>query len=142
MTRERIDEYVRAGAARGVTQVAITEHLFRFSEAYDMLARLVGRRCPIRSLAAAAERYWRDHISGSVADYVRLVEEAKAAGVPVLLGIELDWIAGREDALRRFLAPYDWDIVLGSVHFIGAWGFDERAHLDQWEKRDTARGVG
>src|SRR3990172_4008245 len=71
-----------------------------------------GGGAPAPALASMADQYWRDHISGSIADYVRLVEEAKSAGVPVLLGLEMDWIHGREDELRRFLAPYDWDIVL------------------------------
>jgi histidinol-phosphatase (PHP family) len=75
-----------------------------------------------------------------MADYVRLVEQAQAAGVPVLLGIELDWIPGREDDLRRLLQPYDWDIVLGSVHWIGAWSFDslsEGVFYREWGKRDV-----
>jgi histidinol-phosphatase (PHP family) len=137
MTRALIDEYVRVAETRGVTAVCITEHLFRFREAYELL-RGWWDDDPDPHLAALAERYWRDHISGSVADYVRLVEDAKAAGVPVLLGLEMDWVHGREDALRQFLAPYDWDIVLGSVHYIGSWGFDEPAFDEEWKKRDVA----
>ena len=83
-------------------------------------------------------QYWQDHVSGSVADYVRLVEDAKAAGLPVLLGLEMDWLHGKEDVLRSFLAPYDWDIVLGSVHYIGSWGIDDDLFIDEWEKRDVA----
>jgi histidinol-phosphatase (PHP family) len=73
---------------------------------------------------ASAHDYWREHVTGSVADYVRAIEDAKAAGLPVLLGLELDWIPGRADDLRRFLEPYDWDIVLGSVHWLAAWTVD------------------
>src|SRR5205085_3606158 len=110
MTLARIEEYVRAGEARGVTTVCITEHLFRFEEAYKMLYGWWDAD-PDAQLARTAEQYWRDHVSGSVADYVRLVEDAKRAGLPVLLGIELDWLRGKEEVLRDFLAPYDWDIV-------------------------------
>jgi histidinol-phosphatase (PHP family) len=141
MTRARIDEYVRAGAARGVTAVCITEHLFRFEEAYKMLHGWWDAD-PDATLASMVDEYWRDHISGSVADYVRLVEEAKSAGVPVLLGLEMDWIPGREETLRQFLAPYDWDIVLGSVHYIGAWGFDDPKFIDEWPRRDVAGAWG
>ena len=137
ITRERIDLYVTQARANGVERLAFTEHLFRFQEAYD---RLTGwwDADPDPTLAATAHAYLRDEVSGTMADYVRVVEEAKADGLPVLLGLEMDWIPGRADDLRKILAPYDWDIVLGAVHFIGAWGFDssEGANAEHWEWRD------
>jgi histidinol-phosphatase (PHP family) len=138
MTLDRIAAYVRAGEGRGVTTVAITEHLFRFEEAYEALHGWWDAD-PDARLAGMVGQYWRDHVSGSVADYVRVVEQAKAAGMPVLLGIEMDWIPGRADVLRTFLAPYDWDIVLGSVHYVGSWGIDDGNFLFEWEHRDIAR---
>ena len=138
MTRALIEQYVRAGEARGVTTVCITEHLFRFEEAYKMLHGWWDED-PDKRLAGMVGQYWQDHVSGSVADYVRLIEDAKSAGLPVLLGIEMDWLHGKEDVLRSFLAPYDWDIVLGSVHYIGSWGIDDDLFLDEWEKRDVAQ---
>jgi histidinol-phosphatase (PHP family) len=134
--RARIDLYVEAGRARGITTVAVTEHLFRFREAYDLLVGWWDDD-PDHALAALAKQYWDDHVSLSVADYVRTVEEAKSAGASVLLGLEMDWIHGKEEQLRSFLAPYDWDIVLGSVHYIGAWGFDDPRFIDEWSKRDV-----
>jgi histidinol-phosphatase (PHP family) len=140
MTRERIELYVESARAHGVEQIALTEHLFRFREAFDLLAGWwqIGGEDP--ALITATEAYWRDHVSGTMADYVRVVEGAKTAGLPVLLGIELDWIPGRADDLRRLLEPYDWDVVLGSVHWIGAWSFDstgDEIFWPQWELRDT-----
>lgn len=138
MTRERIELYLEAGAARGVHGIAITEHLFRFEEAYEQLAGWWDAD-PDPTLAALAQAYWKDHVSGSMADYARVIEQAKGAGLPVLLGIEMDWIHGREETLRALLAPYDWDIVLGSVHYIGAWGFDDPRFIHEWERRDVAQ---
>jgi len=137
MTIARIEEYVRVAEQRGIERICITEHLFRFEEAYTLLHGWWDDD-PDPVLAGMVRQYWRDHVSGSVAGYVRVIEEAKRAGLPVLLGLEMDWIHGREDALRKFLAPYDWDIVLGSVHYIGAWGFDDPRFLDEWAKRDVA----
>lgn len=137
MTRALIDEYVRGGEARGVTAICITEHLFRFEEAYKMLDGWWDAD-PDKRLAGMVRRYWEDHVSGSVADYVRLIEQAKADGLPVLLGLEMDWLPGKEEILRSFLAPYDWDIVLGSVHYVGSWGIDDDAFIDEWAKHDVA----
>lgn len=140
MTRERIELYVERGRANGIEQIALTEHLFRFREAFDLLYGWWQIDGEDPALVAATEAYWRDHVSGAMSDYVRTVEQAKSAGLPVLLGIELDWIPGRAEDLRRLLQPYDWDIVLGSVHWIGAWGFDslsEGVFAREWRTRDV-----
>lgn len=137
MTLARIEEYVRVAEERGLAAICLTEHLFRFEEAYRALhGWWDADRDP--DLAALAAEYWKEHVSGSVADYVRVVEKAKSAGLPVRLGIEMDWLHGKEDELAAFLAPYDWDIVLGSVHYIGAWGFDDPRFIDEWSRRDVA----
>jgi histidinol-phosphatase (PHP family) len=141
MTVARIEEYVRAAQSRGVERICITEHLFRFEEAYSTLHGWWDDD-PDATLASMVNRSLHDQVSGSVADYVRTVEEAKRAGLPVLLGLEMDWVPGREETLRKFLAPYDWDIVLGSVHYIGSWGFDDPTFIDEWSKRDIATSWG
>jgi len=140
MTRQRIEQYVEAARERGVGQIAITEHLFRFREAFDLLYGWWDADAADPALAAATRAYLEDHVSGSVADYARTIEACKSAGLPVLLGIEMDWIPGRADELHRFLEPYDWDVVLGSIHWIGSWGFDELRSplvIAEWERRDT-----
>jgi len=138
VTRERIEQYLAVAQERGVEQVAFTEHLFRFEEAYRLLAGWWDDDREHPQLAAVSRAYIEDHVSMSVAGYVRVIEEAKSAGLPVLLGLEMDWLPGRADELRAFLEPYSWDIVLGSVHWIGAWGFDSSNDLDraEWDQRD------
>ncbi len=42
----------------------------------------------------------------------------------VLLGAEVDFIPGRAAEIMAQLATYDLDYALGSVHFLGEWGFD------------------
>ncbi|MGI8554356.1 MAG: PHP domain-containing protein, partial [Dehalococcoidia bacterium] len=134
--RARLDRYVDTASRNGVEAICITEHLFRFREAYELLEGWWNDD-PNPSLAAATKAYWQDHVNLTMADYVRLIEEAKTDGLPVFLGLEMDWIPGREDALRRLLQPYAWDVVLGSVHWIGAFPFDNEDFLEEWERRDT-----
>ena len=140
ITRERVELYVAAAERAGVERIAITEHLFRFREAYETLHGWWDAGSEDPALVAVTETYLRDHVSGTMADYVRVVEQCKSAGLPVLLGLEMDWFHGRGEELRRLLAPYDWDIVLGSVHWIGAWGFDDLSNeraASEWKRRDT-----
>jgi histidinol-phosphatase (PHP family) len=63
---------------------------------------------------------------------------AKAAGLPVVLGLEVDHYPGRMDVVADLLAGYPFDVLLGSVHWIGSWGFDnlsELAFAAEWEAR-------
>ena len=56
--------------------------------------------------------------------YVDAVVEAKRRGLPVKLGLEVDYVpATRGRAARRCSRRYPWDYLLGSVHFVdGARG--------------------
>lgn len=135
--RARIEQYVRCAQANGVDVVVFTEHLFRFREAYDLLDGWWNAD-PNPALAAATHAYWLDHVNLSLPEYVRLIEQAKADGLPVRLGMELDWIPGRAEDLRSLLKPYDWDCVLGSVHWLGSFLIDDEESLPEWNRRDVA----
>lgn len=136
--RARIDRYVEHARRNGVDVLVFTEHLFRFREAYDLLAGW-WEVDPNPLLVEATRRYWLDHVNLSLPEYVRLIEAAKADGLPVRVGLELDWIPGRAEDLHRLLAPYAWDCVLGSVHWIGAFLIDDETSLPEWERRDVAQ---
>lgn len=134
--RERLELYTETALAHGLDGLVITEHLFRFREAYDLLDGWWDAD-PNPQLAAAAGAYWRDHATLSLPEYVALIEAAKSDGLPVRLGLEMDWIPGRAGDLQRLLAPYAWDMVLGSVHWVGAFAIDDARQIPEWEARDT-----
>ena len=136
VNRAVLERYVDAARSNGVESLAITEHLFRFREAYDLLTGWWDTD-PNPQLAALTRCYWDDHVNLSLPAYVELLESAKSEGLPLYLGMEMDWIPGRADVLRRLLAPYDWDIILGSVHWVGAFGFDDPEQLDEWRRRSV-----
>jgi len=55
----------------------------------------------------------------------------------VLLGIEADYYNGCEIFLREWLPAQNFDFILGSVHYIEDWGFDnpEKRHI--WDSVDV-----
>ena len=57
--------------------------------------------------------------------------------LPVLLGIEADYYAGCEEFLREWLPRQGFDLVLGSIHYIGEWGFDNPSELPAWDSVDV-----
>ncbi|HLE61198.1 MAG TPA: histidinol-phosphatase HisJ family protein [Thermoanaerobaculaceae bacterium] len=118
----RDEEYVEAAIAGGLAAVALTDH----APFYWLSPE---RRDP--RLAMASE------------DLPRYVEEVLALAaryrgqIEVLLGLEADYIAGREEVLVRLLEAYPFDVVLGSVHFLDGWLVDapsSLARLDQGQE--------
>ncbi len=44
-----------------------------------------------------------------------------------LLGLEMDWLEGELEFTARQAHAEDYDYLIGSVHFIGHWGFDDES---------------
>ncbi len=54
----------------------------------------------------------------------------------MLLGIEADYRPGTIAQVTALLDEYPFDYVIGSVHHLGAWGFDDPRQMDGYEQRD------
>ena len=114
-----VQDYVDAARAQGLTAICFTDHLSMpapYPQHYTMRA---------------------DELAGYVAEVETAAHASRASGGPeVLLGIEADWLPATPDHAEDAIAPYDFDYVLGSVHFLGDWAFDDPdlvARYDAWE---------
>lgn len=57
-------------------------------------------------------------------------------GVTLRLGIKADYFLGSEEDLKELLDVYEWDYIIGSVHYIYGWGFDNpdtQGHFDDYD---------
>ena len=122
-TLDELAAYCERAGEAGVTEIALTEHLFRFVQADTALGGFwEDDQNP--ALRPNMEAYWNEHATADLDIYVEAVLAAKAAGLPVVLGLEVDHYAGRMDKVAALLEGYPFDVLLGSVHWLGAWGFD------------------
>jgi histidinol-phosphatase (PHP family) len=139
-TLEQVAAYCEQATAAGVTEIALTEHLHRFRQADDAFAGWWERpgvepKAPLRHAMAD---WWASEKGADLDTYVEVVLAAKAAGLPVVLGLEVDHYAGRMHEVADLLAGYPFDVLLGSVHWMGAWGFDNwqvPAFGAEWDTR-------
>ena len=70
-------------------------------------------------------------------DYVAEVQALKAADPGyVLLGIEADYRPQTVTEVQALLDSYPFDYVIGSVHHLGTWGFDDPCQMDEYDERD------
>lgn len=74
---------------------------------------------------------YRDQLARWLPRYVEEVLRLKAkakenpGACQVLLGLEMDWLEGQRDFIRKAITAHPYDYLIGSVHFIGGWGFDD-----------------
>jgi histidinol-phosphatase (PHP family) len=113
-----IEAYLAVGRERGVAGIGLVEHGYRFLEAAGLLPT---------PWAEARCRY-------PLEAYTRLCDEVRTA-LGVAVGLEMDYVPGREDAIRAYLSRYRWDFVLGSVHWLGDFGLDVAEMRDRYAER-------
>lgn len=54
--------------------------------------------------------------------------------IPVKMGIELDYLPGFESELENVIKKNSFDYVIGVVHFIGDFGFDDSRNIAEYKK--------
>jgi histidinol-phosphatase (PHP family) len=52
------------------------------------------------------------------------------------IGLEVDYHPGTEGFVKKLLGGYAYDYVIGSVHHIGAWPFDNPAFAAEFDERE------
>ena len=119
-TAANVERYREVAAERGIGDLGVAEHIHRFVQALEIW-----------------EHPWYRHWASDDVDlYCDFVRDAG-----LKLGIEADFLPGREDRLANFLDGREWDYVIGSVHFLRDEAVDVHgepawAEWDIWRRRD------
>lgn len=124
--RGTAEAYVRAAAERGVGVLAFTEHLPLPPVLADTLEGAEGYAMP----------------AGELPHYVAEVQAAAVLGldlgVEVLLGVEADLVTDGIEHARSIVERLPLDVVLGSVHTIDGWAFDDPDRMSGYDSWDIA----
>jgi len=137
-TVEQVTQYCTRAVEAGVTEIALTEHLFRFTQAKDRLGGFWDD-LPGDKLRPGMAAYWDHHARVDLDAYVDVVQAVKAEGLPVVLGLEVDYYRDRMDEVADLLDGYPFDVLLGSIHWLGTWRFDVLSDplcVAEWDVRD------
>jgi histidinol-phosphatase (PHP family) len=119
-TAENARRYREAADARGIAELGVSEHIYRFRQALDVWDH----------------PFWRPYATDDLDAYCAFVRER----TDLRLGLEADFVRGSEEPLERLLAARDFDYVVGSVHFVpeGAVDMDE---FSAWQRSRPAEEV-
>jgi histidinol-phosphatase (PHP family) len=97
-TAANAERYRETAGERGIQELGVAEHLYRFSAALEVWDH----------------PFWRLYAHDDLDAYCGFVREE----TDLRLGIEADFVPGREDRLATLLDGRDWDYVVGSIHFL------------------------
>jgi len=115
-TADAVERFVERAAERGVDEIGFTEHVYYFEQTKSFWPW----------------PYYVERCRFDLDAYVDALVEAKRRGLPVKVGLEVDWAGDRADELADVLAPYPWDFLLGSVHMVGDHAIDNGVGLGIW----------
>ncbi len=136
---ERLAIYCENARAQGVNEIALTEHFFRFRQAHACVGDF-WKDDPNPEFVATMAAYFAHHATADLDEYVEAALAAKRAGLPVVIGLEVDYYAGQMNAVGALLSGYPFDVLLGSVHWIGNWNFDlthDEVAMAEWTRREV-----
>lgn len=111
-TGENFERYREAATERGIAELGVAEHVHRFSRALDVWTH----------------PFWRRWAVDDLDEYVEFVR----GRTDLRLGIEADYVPGREDRMATLLDEHEWDYVVGSIHFVRDDAIDMRGEWDIW----------
>ena len=110
---DQVEEYVEQARRVDVDEIGFSDHVFYFRQFRELW-----------QLPWLEERGVDD-----LDDYVGVVEDAKRRGLPVKLGLEVDYSPHSEAQFAEILSAYSWDYLLGSVHFVDGFPVDQEPGL-------------
>jgi len=120
-TAANVERFREAAEERGIEELGVSEHIHRFHASLDVWDH----------------PFWRAQAADDLEDYVEFVREE----TDLRLGIEADFIVGREDKMANLLDRHEWDYVIGSVHFLQDRAVDMQGAYDVWGRGERPERI-
>jgi histidinol-phosphatase (PHP family) len=116
-TAANAERYREAAEEKGIVELGVSEHVYRFTQALDVWQH----------------ELWVASAQDDLDAYCTFVREE----TDLKLGIEADFVPGREERMRDLLQARDFDYVVGSIHFLGERGALDHDEYDIWAGMDS-----
>lgn len=129
LTKEYVYKFVNEAINKGIKKLQIVDHTFRYKEFLPIHESF--------RKVKAQDEWINNEFKDSIYDFIKLIEEMKKEKlqIEVLFGLEVDYQKSEEIKIKELLKIYDFDILIGSVHFIDGIAYDSEWSLDElWNK--------
>lgn len=115
-----VEESIESAIAKGFDEIGIADHL------------------PLLYVDDPSLSMSRDQLEFYV-DTVQGLKERYRSRIKVLLGIEADYHPPTLDDVASMLSAHPFDYVIGSIHIVGNWIFDDPRELKRYDGLDLDR---
>jgi histidinol-phosphatase (PHP family) len=106
-------EYADQALRLGLKEIGFSDH-----------APLLSHDDPTITMSFAELPFYHEMLEALKAQYSK-------KGLNIKIGIEADYLSGYEEKTKAILDAYPYDYVIGSVHFIGDFAFDNPQQKDR-----------
>ncbi len=134
-TADLVEQYVEVAAGRGITEIAITEHVYRCKEALPVLGNFWDDPTIPADIAAYTAGFVQAECNFRLDNYVSAVMAAKDRGLPVKMGLEVDFFPESIEGVMDLIDGYPFDVLVGSVHWVGGWAVDSQETQSEFDRR-------
>jgi histidinol-phosphatase (PHP family) len=130
-TTEWIERFINKAVEENLDEICLLEHSIRFKDFH-----------PTFNEAKNYNLYQSKWFDGkaktahTLDEYKELVEKIRSREYPIKVsfGLEICWFEQHEDIIRNLTSDGFFDYLLGSVHWVDNWTFNQRKY--QWLGRD------
>lgn len=113
-----LEEYVRHAVRIGLKEIGLADHSPMPND-WDIEVRMY------------EEQFWSLY-----KPTVLELREKYRGQIDIKFAVEGDFFPGTEEWVRDFNAKNEFDYVIGSVHYLGEWGFDNPLYVGKFDHAD------
>ena len=119
---EWVQGFFESAKKNGVGEIGISEHSHGFIEFKDLYYEEL---ILDDSVVGSYQAKWleKNKFKYSLKDYFKFMQMLKEKGYPVKIGIEICNFKNQEK-VKAIIKDYEFDYIIGSVHFLNGWGYD------------------
>lgn len=131
-TVESIEKFIDKGVKMGLDEICLLEHSIRFKDFHPTFKEA-------REYNSYQQKWFdaKAKTAHNLDEFKELATKIRQKNYPIKVsfGLEICWFEQHEDMIRNLVSDNFFDYLLGSVHWIDNWTFNQRKY--QWLGRDV-----
>ena len=126
---ETIDKMVKTAIQNGITELHLLDHTHKFKEFSFLYTK--------NSLDDVTLKHFENKKYISIKEYLNFIKIVRSKTYPISIkfGLEVCYFKQFEKELKEELSKYNFDFLIGSVHFIDGFGYD--LTKESWEGKNV-----